>query len=147
MGLNGIKRNEARTTTRILIVEDEPLIALALRKEFEKFGYDVCDPVYYAEDVIDTAQHDRPDVMLTDIKLMGAMDGIEAAQQIHARFGISIAFISGYIDKETMERAKTVNPIAYFVKPFYFRKVLETIDSALQKQRKDSRQNEDKERF
>jgi len=116
---------------KILIVEDETIIALDLRKTFEKFGYDVCDPVYYAADAIETAEQERPDVMLTDINLMGEMDGIEAAQQIHARFGIPIAFISGYIDKETMTRARVVDPIEYFVKPFNVRKVLKTIHRSL----------------
>lgn len=123
---------------KILIVEDEPLTALALRRAFERLGYDVCAQVYYAEDVIAIAEHEMPDVLLTDIKLRGSMDGIETAQHIHARFGIPIAFISGYVDSKTRERAQTVEPIEYFIKPFCFRKVLETIDSVLQKQREDS---------
>jgi len=118
---------------KILIVEDEALIALALRKEFEKFGYDACDLVFSGEDAIAKAEHDKPDVVLMDIKIQGEIDGIKAAQQIHSRFGIPIAFISGYVGQETREKAQTVDPIAYFVKPFRFRKVLETIDSALRK--------------
>jgi len=93
---------------KVLIVEDEVFTALALRKEFEDFGYDVCELVYYGEHAIEHAEQNKSDVVLMDIKIMGKMNGIEAAQQIHSRFGIPIAFISGYVDSETREKTNAV---------------------------------------
>jgi CheY-like chemotaxis protein len=121
--------------TKMLIVEDEVLVALALSKEFEGLGYDMCKPVFSGEGAIEAVERKRPDVVLMDIKLPGKIDGIEAAQKIRSRFRIPIVFITGYEDPEIEERANAVEHIGYFLKPLNCREIQEAIDAALQKQK------------
>ena len=128
---------------KLLIVEDEALIALALSCDFKNLGCDVCKPAFSGEQAIETAERERPDVVLMDIKLVNStINGIEAAEQIHSRFGIPIAFITGYEDPKIQEQANVVEPIGYFLKPLNCKTIQATIDSALQKQKGNPEQKE-----
>ena len=102
---------------KILLVEDEALIAVLLKRNLQLVGYETLDPVATGEEAISIAQQKRPDVVLMDIRLAGKMNGIEAAREIIARSNIPIIFMTGYSDKETVEKAKTLNAIAYLTKP------------------------------
>ena len=121
------------TKTRILIVEDEIIIAMALCKELQDLGYEICEPVCSGEQAIEKTEQDRPDVVLMDINIRGKIGGIEAAKEIRSRFGVLIVFMTGYSDQEMAERAKGLKPIGYFVKPVRVRELQLTIDSALNK--------------
>jgi len=116
---------------KILIVEDEMLAAIGLRDIFEELGYDVCTLAASGKQAIDIAEREHPDVVLMDIKLPGGMNGIEAAQQIHSRFGIPFAYITGYEDPEIKERANATDPIGFFLKPLNCQKIQAAIDEAL----------------
>jgi CheY-like chemotaxis protein len=78
--------------TKIMIVEDEGIVALSLQKKLEKFDYDVPAIASSGEQAIQLAQASQPDLILLDIRLQGAMDGIEAAQRIYAQLEIPIVY-------------------------------------------------------
>ena len=102
---------------RILVVEDEAMIAMCLKLELKQAGYEVCRHLATGEDAVRIALHESLDCILMDIRLAGTIDGIEAAQQIQARTHIPIIFMTGYPDKAVEERAKALNPLGFFVKP------------------------------
>ena len=102
---------------RILIVEDEVMIAMYLELELKQAGYTACQRVVTGEDAVRIAQQESLDCIFMDIRLAGDLDGIEAAQQIHAQTNIPIIFVTGYPDKAVEERVKQLNPLGYFIKP------------------------------
>ena len=116
---------------RILIVEDESVSALFLRLMLEKAGYQVVDTVRTGEEAIETAGEFKPDVMLMDIKLDGALDGVEAAGKIQALHGIPSIFMTAYTLEEfekTYHLAAVVEPLQ---KPVQQEELLKRIDTAL----------------
>ncbi len=131
---------------RILIVEDEKIIALDLQRRLERFGYTVCGSASEGEEAIEKAEELRPSIILMDIMLSGPIDGIEAATRIKQRLGIPVIFITAYADENTLERAKEAEPFGYILKPFKERELYTTIDIALYKHRID-RQLKNQERL
>ncbi len=118
--------NQAR---RILVVEDEAMIALCLEMELKKAGYVLCKRVARGEDAVLTALRDLPDVILMDIRLAGPIDGIEAAHRIQAATTIPVIFMTGYPDKAIEERARALSPLGFFVKPVRLSAIRPLIDS------------------
>lgn len=118
---------------KILIVEDESLVALNIRHRLEEIGYKVVSVVSQGEEAIEIAVSTRPDLALIDIRLPGRMDGIEVAEQIRTRLKIPFVYLSAYTDKETLERAKLTQPYGYIVKPFQTRELYSAIEIALYK--------------
>ena len=106
-------------STRILIVEDEGLIALDLKKKLEQAGYAVAGIEDNAEDALRSAERLRPALVLMDIRLSGPRDGIETADLIGRQFHIPVMFVTAHADRETLERAKITEPFGYIVKPFH----------------------------
>ncbi|MCP4541468.1 MAG: response regulator [Chloroflexi bacterium] len=102
---------------KILIVEDEFLSAFALQSKLKQLGHKVCKPVPTGAKAIASAEREQPDIILMDIQLVGSMDGIEAAREIMSRQAIPIIFMTGYADKDVVERAMKLNPVAYLMKP------------------------------
>ena len=102
---------------KILIVEDDDIVALELSNQLSEFGYSVCDSITYGEDVIKRVEALEPDLILMDIILAGDMDGIETAKIINTNYNIPIIFITAYGDKQTLDRAKLSEPYGYIVKP------------------------------
>lgn len=115
--------------TKILVVEDEGLSALALVAYLEMRGYAVCTPAVTAKEGIAIVEDDRPNLVLMDINLPGGMDGIDAAREIHARFGIPSIFLSGYPRPEETEDDEACR--GYLVKPFSFEQLEESISAAV----------------
>jgi signal transduction histidine kinase len=103
---------------RVLVVEDERIVALDLATTLRRLGYTVEGPVDTGERAIDTARASRPDLVLMDIRLRGEMDGVAAAERIGAETGAPIVFLTAHSDNETLERAKVAAPYSYLVKPF-----------------------------
>jgi len=91
---------------RILVVEDERLIAEDIRRSLQNLGYSVTSVENSGENAIKKAQENKPDLVLMDIVLKGKMDGIEAAEQIHSLLDIPIVFLTSYSDEKILERAK-----------------------------------------
>jgi len=119
-----LERNEIK----ILVVEDEILIAMLLCRSLSLLGYQVCELAATGQDAIRLAKDERPDVVLMDIRLAGPLDGIEAASQIDRECDLSIIFMTGYSDPRVRDRTKALNPAAYLVKPVSPDDVMPIID-------------------
>jgi two-component system, response regulator PdtaR len=102
---------------RVLIVEDEFFISLDTKSLLQALGHRVVAIAVSAEQAVNTAERERPDVVLMDIRLVGARDGIDAAEEIRRRFGIGSIFVTANSDRQTRERAQAVGPLGFLEKP------------------------------
>ncbi|MBZ5615300.1 MAG: response regulator [Acidobacteriia bacterium] len=118
---------------RVLIVEDETLIAEELRERLSQFGYSVIAAVDTADEGIAIATRDRPDLVLMDIRLKGEKDGVQAAQEIRQQVDIPIVYVTAYSDRLTVDRARQTDYDAYVLKPFHRRELQSTIEVAMQR--------------
>ena len=116
---------------RVLVVEDDSLVALDLTQSLESFGYQVCSSVDTGARAIASAAELKPDLILMDIRLKGKMDGIEAAQAISANQQIPIIFLTVDAEESTLQRAKLSRPYGYLIKPFDPRELRSTIEITL----------------
>ncbi len=116
---------------RILLVEDESVVALEMEKRLEKMGYDVVASVSYGEEAVAKAEETSPDLILMDVQLEGEMDGIDAAGEIHKRLDIPVLYLTAYSDDETLKRAKLTEPFGYLLKPFQERELSTFMEIAL----------------
>jgi len=123
------------TDAKILIVEDEVIIAMALEDSVHDFGYTVAGRATTGQRAIDLAMETRPDLALIDIRLNGDMDGIEAAEKIYGRLKIPVIFLTAYSDEETLSRAIRTNPYGYLIKPIRPRELYTTIETSIYKHR------------
>lgn len=119
------------TKPKILIVEDEQVVAADIQDCLERLGYAVVGTAASGIAAIRKAVEAQPDLVLMDIRLKGAMDGIETARELHAHLDIPVVFLSAYADAEILERAKGVCPAGYVLKPFDERSVRSAIELAL----------------
>jgi FixJ family two-component response regulator len=103
---------------RILVAEDDALIAEELRERLTRLGASVQDVVADAAGAIAAARRAQPDVVLMDVRLRGQMDGIEAAHEIQRHVDPGIVFVSAHSDRQTLARAKAIGSISYLLKPF-----------------------------
>ena len=115
---------------RILIVEDQRLIAADIENTLKKLGYVVVGNVSSGEDAISKSDQLRPELVLMDVRLRGEMDGIQAAEIIRDRFNVPVVYLTAYADEETILRAKKTTPFGYLVKPFNERELRATIEIA-----------------
>ena len=123
------------TKARILVVEDEGIVAIELQDILEGLGYDVPAAVATGEEAIRETGKARPDLVLMDITLTGDIDGIEAAEQIRARFDIPVVYLTAYADDKTLRRAARTEPAGYLLKPFDEGELRTTIEITLYKHR------------
>src|SRR5471030_2496235 len=138
---------ESKYIARILIVEDERVVALDLSSTLEKLGYSVIGSVISGAEAIECAREQRPDLILMDIRLNGKLDGIDAAQEIHLFLNCPIIFLTAYSDEQTLHRAKQVMPFGYLVKPFKMLELRCTIEVALHKNMVEERLREQERWF
>jgi two-component system cell cycle sensor histidine kinase/response regulator CckA len=125
--------------TRILIVEDDNIIALELADRLRELGYSVCGQVASGEDAIAQAGELRPDLVLMDIRLKGALDGVQATAEIRDRFDLPVVYLTAYADADTLQRAKATEPYGYILKPFEERELHTAIEIGLYKHRMEAR--------
>lgn len=123
---------------KILIVEDENIVAKDIENNLKKMGYMVTGIVSTGEKAIDTALETKPDLILMDIMLKGNMTGIEAANVIREKLDIPVIFLTAYADETTISKAKVSEPYGYIIKPFKENDLQTTIEIALYKHDKDS---------
>lgn len=116
---------------KLLIVEDEEIVAFDIESTLHNLGYEVCAVAASAEEAIASASLCLPDLVLMDIMLKGSIDGIQAAAEIHKRFNIPIIYLSAYGDTKTIERAKLTEPFGYLIKPFAEKELHTVIEIAL----------------
>jgi PAS domain S-box-containing protein len=122
---------------RVMIVEDEMIVAKDLQRILKKLGYDTTDPFSAGRKALEQLEFLRPDFILLDINLKGDMDGIQLAQHVLQDYGIPFIFITAFSDKNTLNRAKTVEPYGYIIKPFSEDDIRTSIELALYKHGKD----------
>lgn len=116
---------------KILIVEDEALIAADLSEVIEQFGYSVVGSPATGEEAVELVRAANPDAVLMDIRLAGAMDGIEAARKIAEFSDVPIIYLTSHADTATLERAKVTDPAGYVLKPFRELELRAVIEMAL----------------
>ena len=126
------------TPASILVVEDEGIVAQEIKSRLEKTGYTVCAVAGDGETALAHAGTMQPDLVLMDIRLKGAMDGIEAAGLIRKRFNLPVVFLTAFTDNATLERATGMEPLGYVVKPFETRSLMVSIEVALHRHRSES---------
>ncbi len=119
------------TSARVLIVEDEDLIAQGLRWRLTAMGYRVVGRAASGEEAIAHADALRPDVVLMDIGLRGGMDGVEAARRIRVRAPVPVIYLSAYTDARTVARARQTGPMGYLLKPVPDQALRATLERAL----------------
>jgi CheY-like chemotaxis protein len=137
----------AQPKARILICEDEVMLAKELTRSLKNLGYEVVGRVTSAEDAFGIIEEFRPDLILMDITLDGKIDGIEAAEQILSRFDIPVVYLTGYAEKDVLDRAKKTEPYGYLSKPVGLLELRSTIETALYKHEADQRVKESEEKF
>ncbi len=120
---------------RILIVEDEPVVALSLKNTLESAGYQVGSLIPKGEEAVQKAEIEKPDLILMDIKLCGRLDGIEAAMIIRDRFNIPIIHLTAYEDKEIAEKIRLAGSAGFLSKPFEEDDLKSMIASVLRKEK------------
>ncbi len=116
---------------RILIVDDERIVATSLQAQLQRMGYGVAGIASSGEEAIRKTEETRPHLVLMDIVLHGAMDGIETAKQIRSQWNIPVIYATAYADPETLHRARSTNPAGYLIKPFDQEELSRAIASAL----------------
>lgn len=118
-------------TSKILVVEDENIVAKDIKASLQSLGYVVPALAASGEEAINKVAEFSPDVVLMDIRLKGDMDGVEAAEQIYTRFNVPIIYLTAHSDGSTLQRAKAIGPFGYILKPFEEQDLLTTIETAL----------------
>lgn len=106
------------SNVRILIVEDEPLIAEDLRAHLEELGYEVCAACDNALDAMAEVVARKPDLLLLDINLGDGPDGVQLAEKVRAKHATPFIFVTSHSDKATLERVKPLRPAGFIIKPF-----------------------------
>lgn len=118
---------------KILIVEDEIIVARQLSNSLKKLGYEVVAIATCGEEGIQQTALTQPDLVLMDIVMPGEIDGIDAAREIRQRFSTPVVFLTAYADKETVSRAAMTDPFGYILKPFQPKDLYATIEVCLRK--------------
>jgi CheY-like chemotaxis protein len=130
--------------TKVMIVEDEAVVALHLRQELTKLGHVVGGMATTGEQALKMVEEVFPDIILMDIHIQGEMDGIETARRIPRYLHIPVVYLTAYSEDTTLKRAADTYPYGYLIKPFLDRELHATIKMALERSRADEaiRENE-----
>jgi|GEM_PF-1300638 len=132
---------------KILIVEDEKIIAKDLELRLSGMDYEIVSAVTNGQDAIEAARYLKPNLILMDIMIDGDIDGIDTANLIHEFSDVPIIFLTAYADERTFQRAKVTDPFGYILKPFQERELDLAIQTSLQKFRLERRVKESEVRF
>ena len=116
---------------KVLIVEDEPVIAKNISMYLDNNDFMVSGIAYDYEEAMKELEHNTPDAVILDINLDSDKDGIDIASYINKELHIPFLFLTSYSNKETLERAKVVEPSGYIVKPFNERTLLASLEIAI----------------
>ena len=128
------------TQAKVLVVEDEMIVALDLQSKLERMGYSVPITCNRGEDAVEQVGELRPDIVLMDINLAGEIDGVEAALRIRDRFFVPVVFLTAFSDEATLQRAKQAHPSGYLLKPFQDKELHATLSTAISRHRADRQQ-------
>lgn len=123
------------TTPKILVVEDEAIIAMEISLRLKQMGYEVAGTAARGGEAMEAAMKTMPDLVLMDIMLKGPLDGIETAARIRELHGIPVVYLTAYADNATLARAQITEPYGYILKPFQERELKAAVEMALYKSR------------
>jgi len=132
---------------RVLVVEDEMIVANQIKRKLKKIGYAVVATVRTGEKAVEIAAKENPDIALMDIKLAGKMDGVEAADELRIRLGIPVIYLTAHADETTLQRAKITGPLGYIVKPFEEVDLKSNIAISLYRSKVDKKLKESEDRY
>ena len=127
---------------KILVVEDEGIIAKNIKNKLKSFGYTVPAIATTGEEAIRMAEITFPDLILMDVMLKGDMNGVEAAEEIQKRFSIPIIYLTAYSNDDVLEKAKKTQPYGYIVKPFTSNDLRSNVEMALYRHTIDTKKNQ-----
>lgn len=127
--------SDAEQPTKLVIVEDEAIVALDISMTLKKLGYQVIGIMTSGLEVMQCIPSLKPDIVLMDIRLRGDIDGIQLAEYIGSELGVPVIFVTGQADTVTLERAQAIKPAAYLLKPFSQLDLQDSIQRALEHNR------------
>ncbi|MCB9248899.1 MAG: response regulator [Ignavibacteriales bacterium] len=133
--------------SKILVVEDEVIIAMEIAERLKAMGYEVTRIVSNGQMAIENAIKEEPDLILMDIMIQGDMDGIETATKIRTLSDIPVIYLTANADESTLQRAKVSDAFGYLIKPFEERELNTTIEMALYKHKMEAKLRENEARF
>jgi PAS domain S-box-containing protein len=133
--------------TRVLVVEDEGIVARDITNILVRLGYEVAAAVFSGEEAVDAAERARPHLVLMDVVLQGEMDGITAAHHIREALDIPVIYLTAYADHGTLERAKLTQPYGYLLKPFEEVDLRFSIEMALYKHHMETELRRSREQY
>jgi CheY-like chemotaxis protein len=137
------KEDKVAVKSKILIIENDGIIAKDTEKILKKFGYSVMEVVFSGEEAVQKIREQKPDLVLSEIPLEGKMDGIETAHQIISILDIPVVFLTSAADRRTIERAKLIKPSGFIIKPFDEKSLYSAIEMALYRHRMNSIEKEE----
>lgn len=118
---------------KILIVEDDFIIQLFIKKIISKLPFEVVGSTNTSDNALELIELNHPDIVLMDISIEGKMNGIELAQKINGKYNLSIVFLTGNSDYSTMEKAKATNPLHIIIKPIDETSLTKNFNTILEK--------------
>jgi PAS domain S-box-containing protein len=130
---------------KILVVEDEPIVALDLQQEVELLGLTVVGQAESADEALMAAEENRPDLALMDVRIVGSMDGIQTARLLREAYGIPVIFLTSYSDEPTIKRAARELPFGYLTKPFQRRELRAALEVGLHRVKTEAQQRMEQE--
>jgi PAS domain S-box-containing protein len=127
---------------RILVVEDERIVARDLENTLRRLGYDVVGSASSSDDALRLASERDPDLVLMDIRIKGELDGIEVTKVLRERFDTAVVYITAYADRDTLSRVCETEPQGYLIKPFRQTDLQSVVEISLSKQGSERRRRE-----
>lgn len=118
---------------KILITEDERIIAEDIRQTLLKYGHDIVGVAASGEEAITLVEDKCPDIILMDIMLAGDLNGIETVRYLNDRFQIPVIYLTAYADETTMKEAFDTDPVAFILKPFKDKQLFAAVEMAYHK--------------
>jgi diguanylate cyclase (GGDEF)-like protein/PAS domain S-box-containing protein len=138
---------DQKNQIRILIVEDEGIVAADLQQKLQRMSYDAPSIAATGNRALELVKETQPDLVLMDIKIQGSLDGIGTAEIIRQTYDVPFIFVSGNTDNRTLQRAKLTQPHGFIVKPINERELQATIEMALYKHSIEKRLRESEKRY
>ena len=135
------------SNAKILIVEDEVIVAMNIEKRLQNSGYNVTGIASSSDQALAKIEIEKPDLVLMDIKIKGVLDGIDTADLIRKRYDLPIIYLTSYTDEETFNRAKLTEPFGYLIKPFETKELNRIIEMALYKNEINKKLLKNQQRF
>ncbi len=130
---------------KILVVEDEPVVALDLQQEVEQLGLTVVGLAESADEALLAAEENRPDLALMDVRIVGSMDGVQTARLLREAYGIPVIFLTSYSDELTIRRAARELPYGYLTKPFQPRELKAALEVGLHREKTEAQRKREQE--